>query len=171
MYSLAVNCSSCENAYKEWLCAVTIPRCADFTDPAPWLKPRYAGQKPVLDDPSLLGLGLDNTALPQLPPSNHSRNPIIDQKIHPGPYKEVLPCKDVCYTLVKNCPANLEFACPQGEQLNWSYGSRDEQGMITCNYLGAAYYLSEGSRLVRSGLYVVGLFWVVFWGWFMFGVL
>ncbi|KAG9818558.1 hypothetical protein KCU77_g17340, partial [Aureobasidium melanogenum] len=38
--------------------------------------------------------------------TNSSRNPtIIVDTIAPGPYKEVLPCQDLCYSLVRSCPA------------------------------------------------------------------
>ncbi len=78
---------------------------------------------------------------------NSSRNPLIDTNIKPGPYKEVLPCQDLCYTLVQSCPAALGFACPlQGRGLNWSYGVRDPKGDITCSYLGAAYFLNAAGR-------------------------
>lgn len=162
MYSLAVNCSSCEHAYKQWLCAVTIPRCADFSSNASYLQPRNAAQN-FLNGSSI------NPASPllKLPASNHSRNPIIDSKIRPGPYKEILTCRDVCHSLVKNCPSALGFACPQGSQLHWSYGVRDGNGLITCNYLGAAYYLSAAvrPRIGMGFLYVLGVFWLgVFFG-------
>ncbi|KAG5463658.1 MAG: stretch-activated Ca2+-permeable channel component-domain-containing protein [Olpidium bornovanus] len=29
MYSITRNCDDCRNAYRDWVCAVTIPRCAD----------------------------------------------------------------------------------------------------------------------------------------------
>ena len=43
-YSLARNCDDCARAYKQWLCAVTIPRCDDFSSTAPWLMPRNTAQ-------------------------------------------------------------------------------------------------------------------------------
>lgn len=49
---------------------------------------------------------------------------MIDADIQPGPYKELLPCKDICYNLIRSCPAALQFACPlEGHGLNYSYGS------------------------------------------------
>ena len=54
---------------------------------------------------------------------NSSRNPMIDTFIKPGPYKELLPCEDMCYNLTRSCPAALGFACPlEGHGLNYSYG-------------------------------------------------
>ena len=67
---------------------------------------------------------------------NSSRNPMIDDVIRPGPYRELLPCKDICYNLTRSCPAALQFACPlEGYGLNYSYGSpagpHDDE--VTCN--------------------------------------
>lgn len=66
---------------------------------------------------------------------NSSRNPMIDTDIRPGPYKELLPCKDMCYNLTQSCPAALQFACPlEGYGLESSYGNPSLPGReITCN--------------------------------------
>jgi calcium channel MID1 len=159
-YSLARNCDDCARAYKQWLCAVTIPRCDDFSSTAPWLMPRNTAQNFVNGSsmtfsasiPSGSGPGgemvLDSATLLNLVATNSSRNPLIDQTIQPGPYKEVLPCEDLCYDLVQSCPATLGFGCPiSGKGLELSYGRRsNDSGIITCSYLGAAYYLSGSGR-------------------------
>ncbi|OQD80781.1 hypothetical protein PENANT_c033G07249 [Penicillium antarcticum] len=139
MFSLAVDCDDCATAYKQWLCSVSIPRCADFSNNAPYLAVRNAGQDFI-----------NGSSLPVDSPyrqhvaSNTSRNKIIDTEIQPGPYKEILPCEDICSTLVKDCPSKLGFKCPSGRWLNASYGYRNSDGDITCSYLGAAYHLSLG---------------------------
>jgi hypothetical protein len=95
--------------------------------------------------------------------TNASRNPLIDSQIMPGPYKEILPCQDICYTLVKSCPSTFGFGCPRGEWLNASYGYRNGDGDITCSYLGAAYYLSGAGRgVVGIGGWGMGVWVVVF---------
>lgn len=162
MWSLAVNCSDCEAAYKEWLCAVTIPRCADFSSDRSYLQIRNAAQQ------FINGSSLGNNTLRQDPATSRSRNPRIDSMIKPGPYKEVLPCEDVCYNLVKKCPAALNFACPQGDLLSKSYGQRLSDDDITCSYLGAAYNLSAGWTIhvhdhLRLLLYTLGSFWSLVW--------
>ncbi|KAL8710930.1 MAG: hypothetical protein Q9220_004529 [cf. Caloplaca sp. 1 TL-2023] len=128
-YSLARNCQDCANAYKAWLCAVTIPRCRDFSEPTGkvFLQHRNLNAQkfvnntdvPTQEDGSILSK--DNRTAPQ---SNSSRIPaVIDDRIMPGPYQEMLPCKDLCYHLVQSCPAALGFACPlEGRGLNYSYG-------------------------------------------------
>jgi calcium channel MID1 len=148
-YSLARTCADCEKAYKSWLCSVTIPRCEDFSATDSWLQPRAVfSQFP------------DNSTLPesvtaQYPNSsafNSSRNPLIDSNVTSGPYKEILPCQDVCYNLVQSCPAALGFACPRPGWYGFStsYGIRSEEdndGQITCNYPGSAHFFSDASRV------------------------
>lgn len=162
-YSLAVDCNDCASAYRKWLCAVTIPRCYDFSSSLPFLQPRNAGQAflngteiPV-DDP-----------LRTSPITNASRNSIIDTQIKPGPYKEILPCQDLCYDLVRTCPSALQFTCPNGHRLNASYGVRDPNSDITCSYLGAEYYLNSAWSFhgrTHVLLYTVAAFWVPLWAW------
>ena len=124
-YSLARNCTDCANAYKEWLCAVVIPRCEDFSNNATYLQPRAIGY-PFINE--TYGMTFENdTTLSSKNQSktyfNSSRNPMIDSYIKPGPYKEVLPCEDICYELVRSCPSFMGFACPlAGHGLNYSYG-------------------------------------------------
>jgi calcium channel MID1 len=75
----------------------------------------------------------------QTPAFNSSRNSFIDEVIAPGPYKEILPCADLCYGVVQGCPAALGFGCPLAKQrgFNLSYGLRDPDGdAVTCNYPG-----------------------------------
>ena len=130
-YSLVRNCTDCANAYKEWLCAVVIPRCEDFSNSSSFLQPRAISQtfinqtygKKFVDDPTL---SIENQRKAYF---NSSRNSMIDDVIVPGPYKEVLPCEDICYELVRSCPSFLGFGCPlPGHGLNYSYGTPP-----TCN--------------------------------------
>jgi calcium channel MID1 len=146
-YSLARNCDDCARAYKQWLCAVTIPRCEDYSSGAPFLQPRNLGQ-PFANGSTISSQFSVDQALLTSVATNSSRNPLIDDSIKPGPYKEVLPCEDLCYDLVQSCPAALGFSCPlSGAGLEDSYGSRsNNSGVITCSYLGAAYYLSGAKR-------------------------
>ncbi|KAJ5645570.1 hypothetical protein N7507_011581 [Penicillium longicatenatum] len=157
MFSLAVNCTDCATQYKQWLCSVSIPRCADFTSNDTYLQVRNAGQE-FINGTSLP----ENDPLRWSPLTNQSRNPIIDTDIKPGPYKEILPCKDICHDMVKSCPAALGFGCPTGKWLNASYGYRDPNGDITCSYLGAAYYLNLGARFgVWGSVYMLVAMWGV----------
>ncbi|GAQ09055.1 magnesium transporter ALR1 [Aspergillus lentulus] len=160
-FSLAVSCNDCADAYKQWLCAVTIPRCADFSSNGVFLQVRNAGQQ------FINGSSLSPTDPRRRDPAqNKSRNSMIDDQIRPGPYKEILPCQDICYSLVKRCPAALGFSCPQGTRLNSAYGQRGSSSEITCSYPGAAYDLNAG-RSLREPLgwllLATGSFWFSFW--------
>jgi calcium channel MID1 len=152
-YSLARNCTDCATAYKDWLCSVMIPRCEDFSNNATYLQPRDIYN--TFPDNSTL----DSNTLAKYTNSsayNSSRNPLIDQWVSPGPYKEVLPCADLCYNLVQSCPASMSFGCPTPGTIgfNTSYGLRtstDQDADPSCNYPGSAHFFSAAGR-ISSGL-------------------
>lgn len=159
-YSLAHNCDDCARAYKQWLCAVTIPRCEDWGNNATYLAQRNViqsfpnGTEPIwMSSPEAAQQVVLNAQ------TNTSRNSqIIDEVIKPGPYKEVLPCIDLCYELVRSCPASFQFGCPEGIYQNLSYGTRDpDPGVLSCSYLGAAYYLNDGASTRLGRINNVGV--------------
>ena len=162
-YSLARNCTDCANAYKQWLCAVSIPRCEDFSNQASYLQPRAVGYPFVNTTLNQLFNNTEDTALSAANQMhrymNSSRNPMIDSAIVPGPYKEVLPCKDLCYNLVQSCPAILQFQCPlPGFGLNYSYGTWDEtlpSGVYSCNPM--ALQVSRATSLKDNGMFRVSM--------------
>ena len=158
-YSLARNCSDCDRAYKRWLCAVVIPRCEDFSSPSDqtWFKPRNIAQNFTNDTvPSIDINPFFNESNRLISYLNSSRNPSIDSYVKPGPYKEILPCEEMCYELVRSCPASLQFACPlSGKGLEQSYGKPSagqiqNQTNITCNYLGNPQNASVGAVRGRN---------------------
>ena len=62
--------------------------------------------------------------------------------------------------IVRSCPAQLGFACPEPPMRALSYGRRDERGKdLMCNYPGAVVDLtvdrSAGRRLLSSASTVV----------------
>lgn len=77
---------------------------------------------------------------------------MIDQMIKPGPWKEVLPCEDLCYRLVQSCPAALLFACPTGKLLGWRYGKAQQGTNITCNDPTSEWKQSAASRGVSTNI-------------------
>ncbi|KAL2021217.1 hypothetical protein VTK56DRAFT_7404 [Thermocarpiscus australiensis] len=162
-YSLVRNCADCAAAYKDWLCSVTIPRCEDFANDAPYLQARAISQ------PFPNGAMLDADTLARFPNTtafNSSRNPLIDQVVRPGPYKELLPCDDLCYKLVQSCPASMGFGCPVpgGIGFEGNYARHDGSGELTCNFPGSAHYTSAGGRaavVVGERAVLVGLAVVV----------
>lgn len=161
-YSLAVTCEDCRNAYTDWLCAVLNPRCHDFSSPLPYLQPRAIGypfpagtQGSLGSDPIFSSPSRDRVAF------NSSRNPAIDSSIQPGPYKELLPCGDLCHSLVRSCPAIMGFACPYNPQgYNFSYGYPLMDGLNPeCNDPRAVFGVSSG-RIIRPAfvMLLMGLF-------------
>jgi calcium channel MID1 len=148
-YSLARNCTHCEAAYKDWLCTVTIPRCEDFSTPGDFLQPRAVGQ-PFPDGSTLSADDLARENVTNTKMFNSSRNPLIDQVVKPGPYKELLPCDDLCYKLVQSCPAAMGFGCPLpgGTGFDGNYVKHDEAAGLTCNFPGSAHFASGGGRRV-----------------------
>ncbi|KAK4105055.1 stretch-activated Ca-permeable channel [Parathielavia hyrcaniae] len=158
-YSLARNCTDCAGAYKDWLCSVTIPRCEDFSNPAPHLQPRAVGQ-PFPDGSALNHqealAGYDAAALNSTA-FRASRNPAIDEVVRPGPYKELLPCDDLCYKLVQSCPAQLGFGCPVPGQIGFegNYARHDPTAGLTCNFPGSAHVKSRAAGRAAVGWGVV----------------
>jgi calcium channel MID1 len=142
----------------------------DYTTTKPWLQERNVAQpfpnKTMLADSFV-------ASVQNILYWNSSRNPKIDTEIQPGPYKEILPCEDLCYDLVQSCPAVMGFACPRPGRIGFasSYGRRpngsDEQdGQITCNYPGAAYHYNAAG-MVGPCVWVV-LVGVALWGFVLF---
>ncbi|KAL8872669.1 MAG: hypothetical protein Q9174_001732 [Haloplaca sp. 1 TL-2023] len=151
-YSLARNCNDCDNSYKAWLCAVTIPRCVDFSAKGPHIIPRnlnadtFANGTTVPSEPAGSVFSPENKTSPHYGFSRNQK--IIDEKIKPGPYKEMLPCKELCYHLMQDCPAALQFRCPtEGRGLNYSYGDWDrEDRKWLCNWPGGTLGSGGGRR-------------------------
>lgn len=134
-YSILRNCDDCAVAYGQWLCAVTIPRCADWSSNESFLYPRPVGT---------------------------SRNPLIDQVIQPGNYKEILPCVNLCYNLMEGCDSSLQFTCPQqGKGLEQSYGQLSDNGTVSCSYPGALYYTNAATRLSLAKMQTAGLLLII----------
>ncbi|KAI0012866.1 stretch-activated Ca2+-permeable channel component-domain-containing protein [Xylariaceae sp. FL0662B] len=162
-YSLARNCNDCKTAYKNWLCSVAIPRCEDFSSPE-----RQGLQIRNINAPFPNGSFVDSgmrEAYGGQKAFSASRNLAIDEQVQPGPYKELLPCDDLCYELVRSCPASMGFSCPQPDSefgYKTSYGQRASDGNLSCNYPGSAHYPSGASTVLTSGVaLLVGMLLVI----------
>ena len=129
IYSLVSSCDTCKDAYHDWVCAATIPRCADLTNPATYLVTR-----------------------------NVSRNPIIDETLSPGKYKEVLPCADLVQSITRTCPANLGFRVPLKNAFTAAYGQRSNNATVTCNAPGVDFWVAASSRPIMNPLVLFALF-------------
>ncbi|KAG9195816.1 hypothetical protein G6011_00937 [Alternaria panax] len=152
-YSLARTCDDCARDYKSWLCMVLMPRCEDWTANDPSLVPRNI-KTPFANGslPDMMA-GFNESAA-----FTRSRNPKIDEEIQPGPYKEMKPCEDMCFDIVKSCPAQMGFSCPDGVQRDAMYGQRDlDPNKLTCNFPGAVVKLNANSSAVELGVEVRGV--------------
>jgi calcium channel MID1 len=144
-YSLARTCKDCERDYKNWLCSVLIPRCEDWSAPGDWLQARNVNAR--FPDGSLTFDGniteeMNSTIRNRLG-YNSTRNPGIDKVTPDGPYKEMKPCEDLCFDIVRSCPAALGFACPNNPARGLTYGKRDPTEMeLKCNFPGAVVKLN-----------------------------
>jgi calcium channel MID1 len=147
-YSLARTCEDCRVDYKTWLCSVLMPRCEDFSATDPWLQPRNI-RVPFANGSLAFSSNTStefNSTIRDRFAFSQSRNPMIDTVIKPGPYKELLPCEDLCFDIVKSCPAVLGFSCPNEPARKLTYGKKTE-GALTCNFPGAVVDLN----VARSG--------------------
>lgn len=159
-WSLTVNCDDCAKAYREWLCAVTIPRCADFSNTNNTaLHPRNIMQQ--FPNGTTLPHTSINKTIRETPAAHYARNSLLNNKIKPGPYKEMLPCRDTCWNLVRSCPSALEFSCPEEPGIWASYGAKDDHE-DRCNHPKAPFRTSNGGVALRGGV-EIGL-GVLFWG-------
>lgn len=131
-FSSVRTCEDCFEAYENWLCGVTMPRCTDvpqelqsqaqdnFTTHARANDQVVFSDEPIPESVQPL-LVRDHPALsrtPQWAPSNLSQDLTT-----PFPYAEVLPCDGVCHLVAASCPSLISWACPvQDQTLAASYG-------------------------------------------------
>jgi calcium channel MID1 len=74
---------------------------------------------------------------------NSTRNPGIDKITPLGPYKEMKPCEDLCFDIVRSCPSQLKFSCPNNPARDLTYGRRDpDDKELRCNFPGAVVKLN-----------------------------
>lgn len=125
IFSNLRTCEDCAESYKNWLCAVTIPRCSTRNQ---------------------TGYILRN--------STNQRNDFLAEIINPiEDYYEVLPCVNVCQAIVRDCPADFGFMCPTKNDTiklsyYWDSGDSEDQ-WPSCNYVGHFIALtSNGFRMV-----------------------
>lgn len=86
-YSPLRTCDDCAKSYKNWLCAVIFPRCTT-TESKYYIKRS----------------------------KDESRNSFINSYVRPlRDYYEILPCIEMCYNIVRDCPSDFGFACPSSE--------------------------------------------------------
>ncbi|CAI5760027.1 unnamed protein product [Candida verbasci] len=125
MYSNLKTCQDCANSYKDWLCAVTIPRCTTKNQ---------------------TGYKLRND-------TSQRSDFILDTIKPPLDYYEILPCVNVCHVMVRDCPADFNFMCPtRNESISLSYywDTNTSNQWPSCNYVGKTILNTSGSTRVMN---------------------
>jgi calcium channel MID1 len=165
-YSLARTCQNCADDYKNWLCSVLIPRCEDWSAPGAWLQERNVNM-PFADGSLTFGGNVSsemNETRRMRLGYNSTRNPGIDPVVPNRPYKEMMPCEDLCFDIVRSCPPQLQFSCPNSPARELTYGKRDPGEVeLRCNFPGAVVKLNVQGvvGVVRPGVWSVMLVVVV----------
>ncbi|KAL2887740.1 Calcium influx-promoting protein ehs1 [Ceratocystis lukuohia] len=152
-YSLVRTCDDCRKAYKQWLCSVVIPRCEDY-DSANLDSHIRNANTPFPNGTSLPESVIDGLSQHPLGPAFMSaRNADINDVIEPGPYREILPCDDLCYDIVQSCPSALEFGCPLrgSTQYESSYAQKNNSKALACNFPGALHQASPAPGRLAVG--------------------
>ena len=112
-YSPLRTCDDCAESYRNWLCSVSIPRCTTGTSSYYMYRDK-----------------------------DKNRNSYIDEQIQPlKDYYEILPCIDMCYGIVRDCPSAFGFSCPDIDSTpnllfnsyNFYNGNAD---FVSCNLMG-----------------------------------
>lgn len=99
-YSPLKTCADCQEAYRHWLCAISLPRCGEF--PSTTQPQQLQEQQHLLQQPALL---------PQ-PSGTTPRNAALGNSTG---YTALLPCIETCNAADRACPIFLGFRCPSGE--------------------------------------------------------
>lgn len=90
-YSYVRTCDESLLSYKDWLCAVTIPRCTDTGAPSSLLRTQEYGINGTLLD---------------------ARNELVPSISDMGQYSEILPCLSLCNEVDRTTPSILGWICP-----------------------------------------------------------
>lgn len=92
MYSFVSTCADCYDAYRDWVCRMVLPQCAD-ADPAPF--------------ENISSLPTAPHVVPRT--TDSPRSAAVS---YPYAYTELLPCIAACTEVDRVCPLNLQFICP-----------------------------------------------------------
>lgn len=103
VYSHVSTCLDCHEAYRDWLCRMLIPRCAD-----PGASSNSSGitddtgapiaQAVIQRAPNVTSLSLSRLGLPEN---------VVEEGM-----TELAPCLSTCHAVERQCPAFLKFRCP-----------------------------------------------------------
>ncbi|KAH9840768.1 stretch-activated Ca2+-permeable channel component-domain-containing protein [Rhodofomes roseus] len=139
LYSPLVTCADCQAAYRNWLCIVSLPRCAEYASPT------SSSTTAASSTSTMLGQGAQEpliTPTPALAMQNASnpRNPSLPPFAEN--YTAVLPCLEVCHAADRACPPFLGFQCPlpqytAGQSYGVGFVDTGEEGVVGGGLTGA----------------------------------
>lgn len=88
LYSPLQSCADCQYEYRQWLCAISFPRCVE-------------------SPPSSSSSSLPSPALVNHTLARRGNLPAFDAE-----YNVLLPCLETCNAVDRACPSFLGFTCP-----------------------------------------------------------
>lgn len=95
MYSFVSSCLDCYTAYRNWLCHILIPQCAD-----PNLPPFM----------NTTGAKAPTAAFTIPRPTDQPRNAAVMN--YTMDYTEMMPCLGLCTLVERKCPTTVGWNCP-----------------------------------------------------------
>lgn len=87
LFSHVSSCLDCYNAYRDWICRITVPQCASD--------------------------GSNSESVPSQTVARTPDSPRLSDVSPPYAYTELLPCLSVCNKADRQCPAFVQFRCPR----------------------------------------------------------
>ncbi|GAA6037700.1 hypothetical protein JCM8097_002295 [Rhodosporidiobolus ruineniae] len=132
-YSVVSTCADCYAAYRDFVCATTMPRCTDApanatlndttttagseSGLATWAIPEEPQTALVRTDPfasrtPAFGPANLSSTFPSLFNASFPLSPSNALAASPFPYAELPPCTDVCDLVQARCPPFLAWTCP-----------------------------------------------------------
>ncbi|KZT30269.1 hypothetical protein NEOLEDRAFT_1054732 [Neolentinus lepideus HHB14362 ss-1] len=112
IYSPLQTCADCQREYRNWLCAISFPRCSEEGLPSTTTSSIAAQQT---------GAQVPVSALVPVTPTNVPRN--LNLPNITSNYSMLLPCLETCTAVDRACPYFLGFKCPLPQfNANVSYG-------------------------------------------------
>src|ERR1019366_5236867 len=105
-YSPLQTCADCQDAYRHWLCAVSLPRCGEFPSTTLQLQLQQQQHQQQPQQPLL-------PALLDQPSGTTPRNAALGNSTG---YTALLPCIETCNDADRACPIFLGFRCPSGDK-------------------------------------------------------
>ena len=161
-YSFVADCEDCWRAYRDWLCAVSLPRVcssdagsttrrvANASTPVQCGEGPEVGSEPATEAD-------DETSRPPLlsrsPASPRSPSLALADVQPTYAYSELPPCLGLCYHVDRLCPVFLGFRCPIAT------GGRDGRGTARRSYAVGSGPMGIAESREKEGVDRFGVAW------------